>query len=87
MLSQKDRRKIRSKLENIYKPSISKKDIDRFDNEIIDIIKKFNKKNLKKKKIISEKTAVVISYGDSLYSNKKKLLIKNFQKFYQKKIK
>ena len=53
MLTQKDQRKIRSKLENIYKPLISKKDINRFDKEIINLIEKFNKKNLKKKKIIS----------------------------------
>ena len=49
MLTQKDQKKIRSKLDNIYKVSLSKEDIDDFENEIIDIIKNFNKKNLKKK--------------------------------------
>ena len=41
MLSQKDQKKIRSKLQNIYKPSLSKKEIDSFNDEIINIIKKF----------------------------------------------
>ena len=86
MLSQKDQKKIRSKLQNIYKPSLSKKEIDSFNDEIINIIKKFNSKNIKKKKLISEKTTVVIGYGDSLYSKKKKPFIKNFQFFYRKKL-
>ena len=51
MLTQKDQKKIRSKLQNIYKPSLSKKEIDSFNDEIINIIKKFNSKNIKKKKI------------------------------------
>ena len=45
MLTQKDQRTIRSKLNNIYKVSLSKKDISDFENQIIQIIKKFNKKN------------------------------------------
>ena len=52
MLSQKDQKKIRSKLQNIYKPSLSKKEIDSFNDEIINIIKKFNSKNIKKKNSI-----------------------------------
>ena len=43
MLTQKDRKKIRSKLDNIYKVSLSKKDIDNFQNETIEIIKNFNR--------------------------------------------
>ena len=50
MLAQKDQKKIRSKLDNIYKISLSKNDIDKFEEEIIQIVKKFNKKNPKKKK-------------------------------------
>ena len=42
MLTQKDQKKIRSKLDNIYKVSISKKEIDNFENEITHIIKNFN---------------------------------------------
>ena len=55
MLTQKDQKKIRSKLDNIYKVSLSKKDIDDFENEIIEIIKNFNKKNSKKKRIFQRK--------------------------------
>ena len=45
--------------------------------------KNFNKKNPKKKKNISEKTTLVICYGDSVYSEKKKS-IRVFQNFFQK---
>ena len=85
MLTQKDLKKIRSKLDNIYKLSLSKKDIDNFQNETIEIIKNFNKKNSKKKINISEKTSLIICYGDSIYSNKKKS-IKVFKTFFQKKL-
>ena len=50
MLTQKDQKTIRSKLDNIYKILLSKKDIDYFENEIVQIIRYFNKKNSKKKK-------------------------------------
>ena len=55
MLTQKDQRIIRSKLDNIYKIFLSKKDIDYFENEIVQIIRQFNKKNPKKKKISLKK--------------------------------
>ena len=71
MLAQKDQKKIRSKLDNIYKIFLSKNDIDKFEEEIIQIVKKFNKKNPKKKKNISEKTSLIICNADSLYLNKK----------------
>ena len=86
MLTQKDQKTIRSKLDNIYKIFLSKKDIDYFENEIVQIVRYFNKKNPKKKKKISEKTTLVICYGDSVYSRKKKS-IKVFQNFFQKKLK
>ena len=86
MLTQKDQRTIRSKLDNIYKIFLSKKDIDYFENQIFQIIKNFNKKNPKQKKNISEKTTLVICYGDSVYSEKKKS-IKVFQTFFQKRLK
>ena len=73
MLTQKDQKIIRSKLDNIYKILLPKNDIDYFENEIVQIIRHFNKKNPKKKKIISEKTTLVICYGDSVYSEKKKI--------------
>ncbi len=86
MLTQKDQKTIRSKLDNIYKTILTKKDIDYFENDIVQIIKHFNKKNSKKKKKISEKTTLVICYGDSVYLEKKKS-IKVFQNFFQKKLK
>ena len=86
MLTQKDQKTIRSKLNNIYKIFLSKKDIDYIENEIIQIIKSFNKKNTKRKKDISEKTSLVICYGDSVYSEKRKS-IKVFQTFFQKILK
>ncbi len=86
MLTQKDRKNIRSKLVNIYKTIFSKKDINYFENEIIQLINNFNEKNPKKKKSISEKTTLVICYGDSVYSEKKKS-IRVFQSFFQKKLK
>ena len=86
MLAQKDQKKIRSKLDNIYKISLSKNDIDKFEEEIIQIVKKFNKKNPKKKKNISEKTSLIICYADSIYLNKKSS-ISLFKTFFQKKLK
>ena len=86
MLTQKDQKNLRSKLDKIYKILLSKRDIDYFENEIVQIIQQFNKKNLKKKKSISEKTTLVICYGDSVYSERKKS-IKVFQAFFQKKLK
>ena len=86
MLTQKDRKNIRSKLVNIYKLIFSKKEINYFESEIIQLINNFNKKNPKKKKSISEKTTLVICYGDSVYSEKKKS-IRVFQSFFQKKLK
>ena len=86
MLIQKDQKKIRSILENIYKPILPKKDINYLKDEIIQIIKNFNKKNPKKKIIISEKTSLIICYGDVIYSNEKSS-IKVFQSFFQKNLK
>ncbi len=86
MLTQKDQKNLRSKLDNIYKIFLSKKDIDYFENEIVQIIRQFNKKNPKRKQSISEKTTLVICYGDSVYSEKKKS-IRVFQNFFRKKLK
>ena len=86
MLSQKDQKKIGSKLSNIYKSSLSKKDLYHLKNEIIHIINIFNKKNKKKKKDISEKTSLIISYGDSVYSSQKGS-IKVFHSFFKKNLK
>ena len=71
MLFQKNQKKISSILRNIYKPSLNERDIDHLKNQIIQIIKKFNQNNSKKKLIISEKTSLVICYGDNINSNQK----------------
>jgi len=86
MLTQKYNKKIRSKLESIYKIFLPKKDIDKFEDEIIQIIKNFNRRNPKKKKNISEKTSLLICYGDSIYLDKKKT-ISVFKNFFQKRLK
>ena len=86
MLTQKDQKSIRSKLDNIYRILLSSKDIDFFEKEIIQIIENFNKKNSKKKKNVSEKTTLLICYGDSVYLEKKKS-IRVFQSFFKKKLK
>ena len=86
MLTQKYNKKIRSKLDRIYKILLSKKDIDKFEDQIIQIIRNFNKKNPKRKKNVSEKTSLIICYGDSIYSNKKNS-ISLFRIFFKKKLK
>ena len=85
MLFQKNQKKISSILNTIYKPNLVKKDIDYFKDQIIQIIKKFNKKNSKKKLRISEQTSLVISYGDNIYANNTNS-IKVFQNFYKKNL-
>ena len=86
MLSHLSQRKIKSKLNKIYKSSISAKDLNFYYKEIELLINNFNKKNFKKKKIISEKTSVIICYGDSIYSKNNKNSLKVFRNFYQKRL-
>ena len=85
MFFQKNQKKIRSILDNIYKSHLSKKDIDLLINQIFEIIKIFNKENSKENIKVSEKTSLVISYGDNIYSNKKNS-IKVFKEFFEKKL-
>ena len=87
MLSPSGQNKIEKKLRNIYHSLHSKIEIDQYSKEITQIIKKFNKKNKKKNKLISEKTSIIICYGDSVFDSKQKYLIKGFQNFYQKRLK
>jgi len=87
MLSPYGQNKIEKKLRNIYYSLHSKIEIDQYSKEITQIIKKFNKKNKKKNKLISEKTSIIICYGDSVFNSKQKYLIKGFQNFYQKRLK
>ncbi len=86
MLFQKNQKKISSILRTIYKPSLNERDIDHLKDQIIQIIKKFNQNNLKKKFIISEKTSLVICYGDNINSNQKSS-IQVFQNFFKKNLK
>ena len=72
MLSQIGQRKIEKKLRNLYHFLYSRKEIDYYSEEIFQLINKFNKKNKKKNKIISEKTSIVICYGDSIINSKQK---------------
>ena len=86
MLSQIDQKRIKLKLKNIYKYHLSNIEINNCCKEITKVIDKFNKKKIKRKKIISEKTSIVICYGDSIFSSSQKHLLKNFQSFFQKKL-
>ena len=86
MLFQKNQKKISSILRTIYKPSLNERDIDHLKDQIIQIIKKFNKNNSKKKLTISEKTSLVICYGDNINSNQKSS-IQVFQNFFKKNLK
>ena len=86
MLFQKNQKKISSILRTIYKPSLNERDIDHLKDQIIQIIKKFNQNNSKKKLTISEKTSLVICYGDNVNSNQKSS-IEVFQNFFKKNLK
>ncbi len=86
MLFQKNQKKISSILKTIYKPSLNERDIDHLKDRIIQIIKKFNQNNSKKKLTISEKTSLVICYGDNINSNQKNS-IQVFQNFFKKNLK
>ena len=87
MLSPSGQKKIETKLRNVYRLLNSKKEINSYSNEITEVINKFNKENKKQSKLISEKTSIVICYGDSVFNSKQKYQIKGFQNFYQKKLK
>ena len=86
MLSHLDKKKIKLKLNSIYKSTNYKESIDFYSREIFEIIKKFNKKKNKKKLVISEKTSLMICYGDSIFSKVEKKTIKVFKKLYNKKL-
>jgi len=84
MLSQINKRKISFKLNQIYN-FLTKNEIDLIAEEISQIINHFNRNNKKKNWFVSEKTTMVICYGDSIYSKNKKHL-KTFQAFFNKKL-
>ena len=82
MLSKKDQKNLEIKFNNIYLNSkISNK---LYTDEIINLINKFNKKNKVRNNLkISEKTSLVISYGNSVTDGNRKSL-KVFYDFYKK---
>ena len=79
MLSKSKQRTLQVKFNKIYKNSHNKE----YLSEIINLINNFNKKNKKSKIKISQKTALVISYGDNIIDVRKKSL-KVFRNFYNK---
>ena len=85
MIIQKDQKKIISILKKIYRQILTKQNIDLLKNEIVQLIEDFNKKNRVNKINISEKTSLVISYGDNIYSSQSSSM-KIFQKFFQKNL-
>ncbi|WP_075521869.1 alpha-amylase family glycosyl hydrolase [Candidatus Pelagibacter communis] len=85
MLSQINKKKISFKLNQIYN-FLPKNEIDHIVEEISQVINHFNRNNKKKNWFVSEKTTMVICYGDSIYSKNKKNL-KTFQLFFNKKLK
>ena len=87
MLSQQGKKDIKKILNYIYKKKPLVKSIDVYAEEIFRIIKKYNSKGKQGKKIsISEKTSVLICYGDSLLNGNKEKTLKIFRKFYKKKL-
>ena len=84
MLSQINKKKISFKLNQIYN-FLPKNEIDLIAEEISQIINHFNRNNKMKNWFVSEKTTMVICYGDSIYSKNKKHL-KTFQAFFNKKL-
>ena len=85
MIIQKDQKKIISILKKIYRQILTKQNIDLLNNEIVQLIEDFNKKNRLKKINISEKTSLIISYGDNIYSSQSSSM-KIFQKFFKKNL-
>ena len=85
MLFQKNQKKISSILRTFYKPSLNDRDINHLKDQIIQIIKKSNQNNSNKKLTISEKTSLVICYGDNINSNQKSS-IQVFQNFFKKNL-
>ena len=87
MLSQQAKKDIKKILNFIYKKKPLVKSIDVYAEEIFRIIKKYNSKGKQGKKIsISEKTSVLICYGDSLLNGNKEKTLNIFRKFYKKKL-
>ena len=86
MLSKTSQKKIYSKLNNIYQSHCNEEDVNFYTSEVVELLNQFNQRNKKKKKNISEKTSMLICYGDSIFAQNQKHSIKFFKKFFQKKL-
>ena len=87
MLSEQSKKDIKIKLNFIYKSTKSQKELKIYADEIFQVINKYNKLGKKGKKLnLSEKTAALICYGDSLLNGNKEKTLKIFRKFYKKKL-
>ncbi len=87
MLFQQGKKDIKKILNFIYKKKTLVKSIDVYAEEIFRIIKKYNTRGKQGKKLsISEKTSVLICYGDSLLNGNKEKNFKIFRKFYKKNL-
>ena len=85
MNSSEIRNQINLKLRKIYKPIFSNKELLSFTNDIVKSISKSNKiKNSKENFNLSEKTSLLICYGDSVLGTKTNKSITEFKKFHKK---
>ena len=85
MLSSKSQQLLKDRLIKIYRPVDKNININFYHNELLKLINRFNKKFKKRKKIhISEKTSLLITYGDSLIQNGADHTLKHFKKFFNK---
>ena len=77
---------IYKKLLFIYRNEKTRFNIKYYSDLILDLIKTFQKDYKFKKKIISEKTLLLISYGDNL-KNKNEVPLKTLKNFFEKNLK
>ena len=85
MNSSEIRNQISIKLRKIYKPFYKKKELVNLSDEIVKSISRSNKiKNSKKSFNLSEKTSLLICYGDSVLGTKTNKSITELKKFYNK---
>ncbi len=85
MNSSEIRNQITIKLKKIYKPNFTNQELLSFTDEIVKTIGKSNKiKKSKKNFNLSEKTSLLICYGDSVLGTKTNKSIAEFKKFHKK---
>ena len=85
MNSSEIRNQITIKLKKIYKPNFTNQELLSFTDEIVKTIGRSNKiKRSKKNFNLSEKTSLLICYGDSVLGTKTNKSIAEFKKFHKK---